>query len=126
KNLCEKSKDQFDLMDFQVIVPMREKTTISVKSFNLMLQKIFNPEDRPKIKKNGYEFKEGDKIIQVRNDYNKGVFNGTLGFIESINDAVPIAEGLLVGQETPHIVEYPDFDIIVMAYALTVHRTQGS
>src|SRR5690606_10707163 len=126
KKLCETKKNEIDLMEFQVISPMKSRGTLSTKNLNLMLQEIFNPGEKPKIKINGYDFKVGDKVIQVGNDYDKGVFNGTLGIIKNIDEEEKIAEIQFVGHENTLFYNYGDMENIDMAYALTVHRVQGS
>ncbi len=128
-DICEKNKDKFDLMDFQVIVPMKSRGSICTKNLNIALQKIFNPDeygDKPFLKRNGYDFRVGDKIIKRSNDYENSVFNGTLGFIVNIDMEEKIAGIQFLGLD--EIVYYSQDELsgIDMAYALTVHSVQGS
>jgi exodeoxyribonuclease V alpha subunit len=73
----------------------------------------------------GRTFRPGDKVMQVRNDYEKGVFNGSVGTITTIS---PEASELFVLMDEDQEVRYgfDDLDELTHAYALTVHRSQGS
>ena len=125
-SLCEKVKDKVNIMEFQVIVPMKTRGSISAKELNLKLQPIFNPNTDEGLKRNGYEFKVGDKIIKRGNDYVNDVFNGTLGIIKWIDLQERKAGFEFVGIEKEVVYYQDDLDEIDMAYALTCHSTQGS
>lgn len=124
-DLCKKAKDSLDINDFQVIVPMKERGDICTKNINIALQKIFNSGDSPIIRRKGYEYKIGDKIIKNGNDYENLVFNGTLGFITDINES---DNSMKINFSGVGEVEYEGEDInnLDMAYALSCHRFQGS
>lgn len=133
-DICKKIKDRIDLNEFQVIVPMKERGNLSVKNLNIELQAIFNPSKKEGLKRNGYEFKAGDKIIKRGNDYEaangKGVFNGTLGRVEWVDLKNKRLAFKFLGIE--ELVVYSQEEMkesrkgIDMAYALTVHSNQGS
>jgi len=128
-DICRKSKDKFDLAEFQIITPMKNRGSICTKNLNLALQQIFNPDefgDKVFLKRNGYDFKVGDKIIQRGNNYETGIFNGTLGFIINIDMEEKVAGFNFVGTEEIVYYSQDDMNSIDMAYALTVHSTQGS
>jgi exodeoxyribonuclease V alpha subunit len=135
ENLCEKRKDKLDIMDFQVIAPMKNKGVLGTKNLNIMLQEIFNQSkdeygnDKISLKRNGYDYRVGDKIIKQGNDYESGesgVFNGTLGQIIEIDPEERLAGIQFVGIDGLVSYSQDDLDQIDMAYALTVHRVQGS
>lgn len=98
------------------------------------MQAIFNPSKEEGLKRNGYEFKVGDKIIKRGNDYEaasgKGVFNGTLGRVEWVDLKNKRLAFKFLGIE--ELVVYSQEEMkeskkgIDMAYALTVHSNQGS
>lgn len=125
-NVCSKSKDRLDIMEFQVIAPMKSRGLLATKNINIELQKIFNPSNTFSLSRGGYGYKVGDKVIKSGNDYENNVFNGTLGTIIHIYEEDKEAEIRFVGCENTVYYSQEDLNQIDMAYALTVHRTQGS
>ncbi len=128
--------------DIQVLTPMR-KGALGVETLNGILQKYLNP---PSVSKKEYVsgervFREGDKVMQVKNNYQltweilskygipidkgMGVFNGDTGVVKEINEA---AQSLIVEYDEHRLVEYPyiQLDEIELAYAITIHKSQGS
>lgn len=71
-----------DLVDFQVIVPNRERGDLSVRSMNVELQQIFNDINKPYLSRNNYDFREGDKVILRGNSYKKPFFYNTQQFAD--------------------------------------------
>lgn len=116
-----------DITEFQVIVPMKKRGKLSTKNLNEELQDIFNPDEigKPSIKRGDIVFRQGSKIIQRGNDYDLGVFNGTIGMIEFVDNANKI---MVVNFEGVGRVELNEEKIkkIDLAYALTIHSVQGS
>ena len=125
-DICNKTKNNIDIMDFQVIVPMKTRGELCAKNLNIELQKIFNNNQDEGIERNGYTFKTGDKIIKNGNDYDNGVFNGTLGIIKWIDTKERIAGIEFIGIEKEVVYNYEDLKSIDLAYASTCHKMQGS
>lgn len=109
------------LRDVQVISPLREKTLLSCRSINAALQKKLNPSDPLQ----NCPFKIGDKVIQLRNDYDHNIVNGDMGFVAEINKADKL---ISIDFENPdrHVVLPLKGNDLDLAYAITVHKSQGS
>jgi exodeoxyribonuclease V alpha subunit len=112
--------------DVQVLCPMHRGPAGSA-ALNERLQQLLTPAAprQPERRFAGRTFRPGDKVMQVRNDYEKGVFNGSVGTITTIS---PEASELFVLMDDDQLVRYgfDDLDELTHAYALTVHRSQGS
>ena len=108
--------------DIQVITPMY-KGDAGADNLNELLQHGLN-ENPPLHKHAGKKFKIGDKVMQLRNNYEKYVFNGDIGIIEDINNHSKVMAVNYAGK----VVEYSftELDEITLAYAITVHKSQGS
>jgi exodeoxyribonuclease V alpha subunit len=106
--------------DIQVLSPMK-KGIIGVEMLNDALQNLLNPSSRP-IFRAGRRFHLHDKVMQIKNNYDKNVYNGDIGRITEINE-----ETLFVRFDEKE-VEYDltDLDELVLAYATSVHKYQGS
>jgi len=110
------------LNDIQVITPMK-KGKIGVENLNLSLQKTLNPSSKPLFRA-GKRFHEKDKVMQIKNNYNKQVYNGDIGIItniDSIEQTIQIAFD--VGLVT---YDFSELDEVSLAYAVSVHKFQGS
>jgi exodeoxyribonuclease V alpha subunit len=108
--------------DIQVLTPMH-KGEVGVNTLNAELQKALNSADLC-ITRGGCTFKLNDKVMQVKNNYDKEVFNGDIGRIrriDSLNQEVIIC---FDDRDVPY--DYADLDEIVLAYAVSVHKSQGS
>ncbi len=110
------------IRDIQVLAPMR-KGVIGTINLNSRLQEELNP-DSPRIDIRSQRFCRGDKVMQVRNNYDKEVFNGDLGIIEVVNQE----EQIITVRFDERSVSYDssDIDELMLAYATTVHKSQGS
>jgi exodeoxyribonuclease V alpha subunit len=108
--------------DIQVITPMH-KGIIGASNLNTELQKQLNP-SKDEFMRGGKVFKVGDKVMQIRNNYDKDVYNGDIGRITSIDRE--LQEVTVDYDGRPVSYEYPEIDEIVLAYAISVHKSQGS
>ena len=107
-----------------VLVPMN-KGIVGAHKLNLDLQRIINPDiSKKSILRIGYTFRLGDRVMQIRNNYDKFIFNGDLGIIEDID----IDEKKLFIRFDKKLLEYEyaELDEVVLAYAISVHKSQGS
>lgn len=117
-------KQGFDLMkDIQVLTPVH-KTETGTQELNTQIQKIFNAHIGPEVNSFGYKFGLNDKVMQRRNDYEKGVYNGDAGYIIKIDEE---EKEVTVGYDEKVVVyDYADLDDLMPAYAVSVHKAQGS
>lgn len=104
--------------DVQVLVPMR-RGSLGTERLNVLLQKAMNPNANPE---RPGSLQPGDKVMQLKNDYDRDVFNGDLGTVRRVDGGITYIE--VDGRE----VKYPidDLDALTLAYASTVHKVQGS
>ena len=111
--------------DIMVLSSMR-KTLLGVIAFNNALQTVLNPpsDSKKELVKGGYTFREGDRVMQEVNNYDLMIFNGDIGHIVSIN---PSDETVFIDFDG-EIKEYDfaDMNDVTLAYAITVHKAQGS
>ena len=110
------------LEDVQILTPMR-KNVLGTDNLNLQVQAALNP-NAMGLKRGGYEFRVGDRVMQLRNNYEKDVYNGDVGFVKAVDASARSMVVLFDGRP----VEYGpgDLDELVLAYAITIHKSQGS
>ena len=109
------------LRDIQVLSPMYRGETGAL-NLNQRLQQRLNAGGRP-YHHRGNELRVGDKVMQVKNNYDKGVFNGDMGIVERLD-----ADKQILWVRFDYAVEYDqaDLDELTLAYAISTHRSQGS
>jgi len=108
--------------DIQVLAPMH-RGTAGVSNFNLRLQDALNP-GRQGIKFGSTEFRPGDKIIQLRNNYEKSLFNGDIGTVVSTDGVAGTLDAQFDSDR--HTFERGEFGDLALAYAISIHKSQGS
>ena len=109
--------------DIQVLCPMN-RGGIGARSLNIELQAALNPAGERKVERFGWTFAPGDKVMQIENDYDKEVYNGDIGYVEGVD---PDAGELTAGFDGRAVTYgYGELDTLVPAYAVTVHKSQGS
>jgi exodeoxyribonuclease V alpha subunit len=113
----------FDPMkDIQVLVPMH-KGLIGAGNLNSQLQRVLNP-GQDSITRGEKIFRVDDKVMQIRNNYDKQVFNGDIGIIQQIR---PEDRELYIHFDGRNVkYDYAELDEIVLAYAISIHKSQGS
>jgi exodeoxyribonuclease V alpha subunit len=113
------------LRDIQALAPMY-RGPAGVMALNQRLQETLNPAASSKPERNlfGTLFRPGDKVMQTQNNYDKDVFNGDIGFIRALD---PVEHTLTVDfDREPVTYDWNEADQLVLAYAISVHKAQGS
>lgn len=110
--------------DIQVLAPMN-RAELGARNLNGVLQEALNPSaGQAQIERFGWTFREGDRVIQTENNYQRDVFNGDLGIIDSINRIEQEVSVTFDGRSVSY--DFGDLDELALAYVLTVHKSQGS
>ena len=123
--------------EIQVLTPM-QRGVVGATNLNLALQEALNPTEeeifmrgrgkvkmpKPCLRRSGFVFRSADKVMQIKNNYDKEVFNGDIGIIASVNEE---DRSLKVNFDN-RVIEYDitELDELVHAYATTIHKAQGS
>jgi exodeoxyribonuclease V alpha subunit len=110
------------LRQIQVLSPMR-RNQLGCDNLNAVLQQALNATGHS-ISRFGREYRKGDRVMQVRNNYDKDIFNGDVGHISYVNEE---EQELTVDMDGGKVVyEFSELDELVHAYACTIHKSQGS
>lgn len=125
-NMCKnRIPEKFGLnpvKDIQVLSPMH-RGVAGASNLNIELQKFLN-NSQDEFSRGGKTLKTGDKVMQIRNNYDKDVFNGDIGVITSIDKEEQELTVDYDGRRTAY--DFSELDEIVLAYAVSVHKSQGS
>ena len=108
--------------DIQVLTPMH-KGLVGAGNLNRQLQLRLNPDGREVVRGERH-FRVNDKVMQIRNNYDKDVFNGDIGYIEHI--VVEDQEVVVSFDNRKVVYDYVELDELVLAYAISIHKSQGS
>jgi len=111
------------IRDIQVLCPMN-RGGLGARSLNIELQTALNPPGEIRIERFGWTFCAGDKVMQIENDYDKEVYNGDLGVVSRIDMEESELTVDFDGREV--IYGFAELDELVLAYATTIHKSQGS
>ena len=110
------------LEDVQVLSPMR-RNSLGTENLNFEIQRALNPCGEGLVR-GGTVFRAGDRVMQLRNNYDKDVYNGDVGFVKSVDT---MSRTMVVAFDgRPVRYDSGDLDELVLAYATTIHKSQGS
>jgi exodeoxyribonuclease V alpha subunit len=108
--------------DVQILTPM-QKGDLGARNLNAAMQAALNPRGHG-VERFGWTFREGDRVMQTENDYDKDVFNGDIGRIEKVDSAEQ--EVVVRFDDRKVAYDFQELDELTPAYAVTVHKSQGS
>ena len=111
------------IRDIQVLCPMN-RGGVGARSLNIELQAALNPAGDRKVERFGWTFAPGDKVMQIENDYDKEVYNGDIGYIDDVDNNAGEIVASFDGRSITY--EFGELDVLVPAYAATIHKSQGS
>lgn len=121
--LVSRELSEFDKRgDVQILCPMK-RGIIGTENLNQVMQDLLNPSGQPLLRM-GKRFHSGDKVMQIRNNYDKGVFNGDVGYISEIDVSEQTLNVDYYGKNVEY--DFSDLDELVLAYAVSIHKYQGS
>ena len=111
------------IKDIQILCPMN-RGSAGARTLNEVLQLALNPPTEASVLKFGTKFSVGDKVMQIENNYDRDVFNGDIGFVTRLDAE---EEELTVDFDGREVVyPYGELDELVLCYATTIHKSQGS
>jgi len=106
----------------QVLTPM-QRGVVGAANLNMALQQALNPTN-VHLNRGGYTFRQGDRVMQLHNDYDKDVFNGDMGYIRRVDTEDRTLQVDFDGRLVTYDVT--ELDELTLAYATTIHKAQGS
>ncbi len=111
--------------DVQVLCPMT-RGVVGTRNLNKVLQQLINPssEEKTELVRGDSILRTGDRVMQLKNDYNKEVFNGDLGMVMDIDHTEK--EVIINFDERDIVYDYADLNEITLAWATSIHKSQGS
>ena len=111
--------------EVQVLCPM-QRGIIGTRNLNKVVQELLNPPNplKAEINRGSNIFRVGDRVIQLKNDYEKEVFNGDLGKIAEID---PVEQKMIINYDGRSVsYDYADLNEVGLAWAISIHKSQGS
>lgn len=123
KNRIPKAYGLDAIKDIQVLCPMN-RGGLGARALNVELQKALNADPTVKIERFGWTFAPGDKVMVTLNDYDKEVFNGDIGFVKTLD---LVEQEVLIDFDGREVIfDFNELDLLSLAYATTIHKSQGS
>jgi len=110
------------MQDVQVLTPMR-RNALGAENLNARIQERLNGQG-PAVLRGGMAFRAGDRVMQLRNNYDKDVYNGDVGFVQNVDTSDRSLVVMFDGR--PVAYSRGDLDELTLAYATTIHKSQGS